>query len=88
MFFGLVVTRKDPVVTIRDGGRIRCPKCGWEPVKEDLWSCNPEGCGHLWNTFETHGVCPGCNRQWEHTSCLRCHQWSKHDDWYAKDDGQ
>jgi hypothetical protein len=37
--------------------RIRCPLCGWSPRKEDLWSCS---CGHLWNTFDTGGVCLQC----------------------------
>lgn len=35
----------------RSGHRIRCPLCGWQPRKDDLWACK---CGHLWNTFE-HG---------------------------------
>src|ERR1700733_9109504 len=39
------------------GPRIRCPKCGWEPRKHDLWSCD---CGHLWNTFDTGGIWPAC----------------------------
>lgn len=40
----------------------------------------------MWNTFDTHGVCPACNKQWTETACLRCHQWSYHDDWYEQDD--
>jgi predicted RNA-binding Zn-ribbon protein involved in translation (DUF1610 family) len=59
--------------------RIRCPKCGWEPGRDDLWSCV---CLHAWNTFETHGVCPGCGLEWADTQCLRCTEWSRHDDWY------
>lgn len=61
--------------------RIRCPKCGWEPQKKDLWSCT---CHYTWNTFDTAALCPGCGKQWEHTACLRCHQWSPHKDWYEK----
>ena len=38
------------------GPRIRCPLCGWSPRKDDLWACD---CGHLWNTFDTGGVCHG-----------------------------
>jgi hypothetical protein len=83
MIFSLVVTKKDPAIVVRDGGRIRCPRCAWEPAKDDRWRCEP-GCGHVWNTFDTHGVCPGCNTQWAETVCLRCHQWSRHDDWYAE----
>lgn len=83
--FALVLARKDPAVTPRDGGRIRCPKCRWEPRAEDCWSCEP-GCGHVWNTFETRGCCPGCSKQWTETVCLRCLQWSRHDDWYVEGD--
>jgi hypothetical protein len=85
MIFGFVITKKDPAVKVRDGGRIRCPKCGWEPRKDDQWLCEP-GCGTVWNTFETSGLCPGCGKQWTDTVCLRCHQWSPHDDWYVTED--
>lgn len=66
-----------------DGGRLRCPKCGWQPQREDRWSCDPGGCGHVWNTFETGGHCPQCSRQWKDTACLRCGQWSPHDEWFG-----
>jgi hypothetical protein len=62
------------------GAKIRCPKCGWEPSRSDQWMCL---CLHVWNTFETGGVCPACRRQWEETQCLRCQGWSAHDDWYV-----
>src|ERR1035438_4708341 len=55
------------------GPRIRCPLCGWSPREEDLWSCT---CGHMWNTFDTGGVCPACLHQWPSTQCLSCKQWS------------
>ncbi|OFW06528.1 MAG: hypothetical protein A3H96_12710 [Acidobacteria bacterium RIFCSPLOWO2_02_FULL_67_36] len=61
--------------------RIRCPKCGWEPGRGDRWVCAP-GCGHSWNTFETRGACPGCDKHWTSTACLRCHEWSPHIEWY------
>jgi hypothetical protein len=61
------------------GPRIRCPLCGWTPGKDDVWSCV---CGHVWNTFDTGGVCPGCLHQWTSTQCLACHRWSPHSDWY------
>ena len=67
-------------------GGIRCPKCGWEPGKDDRWSCDPGGCGHVWNTFETSGTCPQCNRHWSETACLRCSEWSPHEDWYDTGD--
>lgn len=60
---------------------IRCPKCRWRPRKQDLWSCT---CGCSWNTFDTRGVCPQCFRAWEHTQCLGCQQWSRHEDWYGQ----
>jgi hypothetical protein len=68
--------------THRDSGGpfIRCPKCGWVPRPEDRWTCH---CGHSWNTFDTGGVCPGCQYQWKITMCPACGQWSAHSDWYA-----
>jgi hypothetical protein len=70
----------------RDGqARVRCPKCAWQPARDDRWSCGPGGCGHVWNTFDTRGRCPACDRAWRDTACLRCGQWSPHDDWYESD---
>ena len=57
----------------------QCPKCQWSPGREALWRCE---CGHTWNTFDTRGKCPQCEKQWTATQCLNCHQWSTHDDWY------
>jgi hypothetical protein len=70
--------------------RIRCPACEWRPSPGDRWCCNAErapeppftSCGTVWNTFATAGRCPGCGHQWTWTGCLRCHEWSRHDDWY------
>jgi hypothetical protein len=62
------------------GPRIRCPKCNWSPRAHDRWMCK---CGHIWNTFDTGGVCPACLYQWTMTACLACHQWSPHSDWYT-----
>jgi hypothetical protein len=61
------------------GPRIRCPICDWTPRKEDQWMCS---CRHIWNTFDTGGVCPACLHQWTATCCLSCHGWSAHSDWY------
>jgi hypothetical protein len=44
-------------------------------------------CQHAWNTFETRGVCPSCGRKWAKTQCLRCHEWSLHEDWYEEEPG-
>lgn len=68
--------------------RIRCPRCAWQPRQHDRWSCL---CDHVWNTFDTGGVCPACGKIWEQTQCLRCHEFSRHDAWYvwdAEDNGK
>jgi hypothetical protein len=83
MIFGLVITQKNTDGALRDSGRrIRCPKCEWEPSKHDRWHCD-DACGHVWNTFETSGRCPACQKQWRETACLRCGIWSPHDEWYV-----
>jgi hypothetical protein len=64
--------------------RIRCSLCGWSPRKEDRWSCS---CGHMWNTFDTGGVCPACLHQWTTTQWPKCGGWSAHyypSEWYAQ----
>jgi hypothetical protein len=74
---------------------IRCPRCRWRPSDSSLWCCDAhgtpepffEGCGTSWNTFATGGCCPGCRHQWQWTSCLQCHEWSRHEDWYGEDAG-
>jgi hypothetical protein len=63
--------------------RIRCPRCAWRPGRHDRWMCR---CEHVWNTFDTRGVCPACSYAWRDTICLRCEQWSPHAAWYAGDD--
>ena len=68
--------------------RIYCPKCGYEPPPQARWVCHPDGCGHVWNTFATHGICPRCKKMWPLTSCPRCQQWSPHDNWYHDDISQ
>jgi rubrerythrin len=60
---------------------IRCSLSGWLPRKDDRWSCD---CGHLWNTFETRGVCPACLHQRTSTQCLFCPRWSLHSNWYTR----
>lgn len=75
--------------------RIRCPQCDWQPSESSRWSCvrvgppenYSEGCGTVWNTFETGGQCPGCQHVWEWTSCLACFTWSRHVEWYETDAG-
>jgi hypothetical protein len=60
---------------------IRCPKCMWTPRTKFLWTCK---CGQCWNTFDTHGLCPGCGYQWEITGCFQCGATSPHLDWYLR----
>jgi hypothetical protein len=62
--------------------RIRCPKCKWQPQRSSRWICK---CRHVWNTFDTHGVCPACSYAWRDTKCPHCKQWSPHADWYGDD---
>lgn len=69
--------------------KVRCPKCRWEPTGDADWTCTaPKGawlhqCMTRWNTFATHGVCPGCGHQWLKTACPTCHKWSDHEAWYV-----
>jgi DNA-directed RNA polymerase subunit RPC12/RpoP len=75
----------DPTFT-----RIRCPHCGWQPAPSSTWLCDgPDGdapgfggCGTVWNTFTTRGLCPGCDHRWRWTVCLRCGDRTLHEDWY------
>ncbi|MGQ0733590.1 MAG: hypothetical protein ACT4QD_08050 [Acidobacteriota bacterium] len=91
----LVIPTFDDLIGPRDASRrIRCPLCRWSPTAGSVWACDstnaPEpffgGCGTVWNTFATHGKCPGCTHQWHWTSCLSCHGWSLHEDWYEEQD--
>jgi SMI1 / KNR4 family (SUKH-1) len=76
-----------------DFSRIRCPRCYWRPIASSLWYCEGEehlehffdGCGTAWNTFNTHGLCPGCGHQWGWTECLHCEGLSPHEEWYTKE---
>jgi hypothetical protein len=63
------------------GDGIRCPLCGWSPRKNSRWMCD---CKHVWNTFDTGGICPACLYQWTSTMCPSCLRWSPHSDWYAQ----
>ncbi|MBE7551093.1 MAG: hypothetical protein HS126_08465 [Anaerolineales bacterium] len=77
--------------TAADFTWIRCPLCHWRPEASSRWYCTLcgppeyffEGCGTVWNTFTTRGLCPGCGHQWRWTACLSCGGWSLHEDWYA-----
>ncbi|MDQ2745945.1 MAG: hypothetical protein M3T96_01650 [Acidobacteriota bacterium] len=73
-----------------DFNRIRCPLCRWQPHQSSRWLCSDEnfhrGCGTIWNTFDTRGVCPGCRYHWRWTDCLRCLKSSPHDAWYENEE--
>jgi len=66
--------------------RIRCPKCSWEPDESCRWVCDV--CNTKWNTFETHGQCPGCGKIYKDTMCSKrkggCGQMSLNLDWYEE----
>jgi hypothetical protein len=64
--------------------KIYCPKCEWRPEPHHKWVCDVN-CRTMWNTFETHGRCPGCGKQWRVTQCLACCAFSPHDDWYHEE---
>lgn len=70
--------------------RIRCPLCRWQPQASSLWCCGEttfhDGCGTVWNTFDTRGLCPGCKYLWKWTDCLRCGKSSPHEAWYDDED--
>jgi len=57
----------------------RCPQCQWIPLPSDTWVCT---CGHRWNTFETQGRCPDCDKLWDTTWCQKCRKSSPHAAWY------
>jgi hypothetical protein len=63
---------------------ISCPKCRWRPKATDRWVCDQKlgGCGTIWHTFDTRGVCPTCSWNWIITQCFSCKQFSPHEEWY------
>ncbi|ABF39787.1 hypothetical protein Acid345_0782 [Candidatus Koribacter versatilis Ellin345] len=63
------------------GPHIRCPLCRRKPREHSRWCCT---CKHVWNTFDTGGVCPACLTHWSEPQCLTCRQWSAHSAWYAE----
>jgi hypothetical protein len=79
----LETDRKPGGATNERGRWIRCPKCKWRPDKKARWQCV---CGHVWNTFDTRGVCPSCDAAWANTRCPKCREWSPHEDWYGDDE--
>jgi GrpB-like predicted nucleotidyltransferase (UPF0157 family) len=85
-------TKTEPPRSRTASPRVRCPLCQWQPEQSSRWCCDCvgtpepwfESCGAIWNTFDTHGRCPGCGHQWRWTTCLRCAAASPHEDWYEE----
>ena len=61
---------------------ITCPRCGFHPWRGLQWICAPDGCGGLFDTFETRAHCPHCEAQFAWTACPACHVASAHRAWY------
>ena len=59
---------------------VACPDCAHRPSTKAIWVCT---CGHRWNTFDTRGKCPECQRIWEKTGCSACGIATPHEDWYS-----
>jgi len=62
---------------------ILCPKCGWRPSEDSIW-CHDPGCGHIWNAFDTGGICPNCGGGGTTTQCPACGACSPHSAWYRE----
>ena len=77
------LTRDEPDTGVDEAMDVAasCPHCEWEPLKSTIWTCT---CGHKWNTFDTKGTCPGCERVWSETECRKCRTVSAHESWYIK----
>jgi len=61
---------------------IACPACGASPIVGMASICSPDGCGGLFDTFDTHGRCPHCDAQFAWTACPSCQKVSAHRAWY------
>jgi predicted amidophosphoribosyltransferase len=61
---------------------VACPACGTPPLVGAMWSCGPDGCGFLFDTFETKARCPKCEAHFAVTWCPTCGKPSPHRAWY------
>jgi hypothetical protein len=68
------------------GGRpnVACPGCAYAPTPFDRWMCAPDGCGHMWDTFETRAKCPECGAVFPWTACPGCSKTYPHAAWYRR----
>lgn len=48
---------------------IICNRCRWELDHQVYWKCS---CHHVWNVFETKGLCPECDTFWNLIQCPNC----------------
>lgn len=81
-FFTADRARPFPQGPSRTGRKISCPICHWAPPIGEFWQC--EECLTEFDTFETGAKCPGCENEWEKTTCLACTRESVHGLWYSK----
>jgi Zn-dependent protease len=56
-----------------------CPSCRTAPPVGAYWSCGR--CQLPFDTFETRGVCPHCQAQFDRTMCLDCQEQRPLNDW-------
>lgn len=49
---------------------VACPECHTAPPALPLWRC--DGCGQLFDAFETGAMCPRCQRRHALTACPEC----------------
>ena len=68
-------------MTVREG--VACPGCGATPEVGDLWTCAPDGCGAMFDTFATEARCPACGAHFRWTQCASCGKASPHAAWYG-----
>jgi Zn-dependent protease len=56
-----------------------CPSCRTAPPLGAFWKC--ARCNSLFDTFETHAVCPHCSARYAATTCLDCQAQSSPEAW-------
>ena len=61
----------------RDG--FKCPSCRTAPPIGTYWRCG--NCEHMFDTFETRGMCPHCGVQYATTTCLDCREQRPISEW-------
>ncbi len=59
-----------------------CPSCHEHPLAGDLWKCDL--CQTAFDTFTHRGICPGCGKRFDVTSCPACGQAAPIATWYGE----